>query len=143
MQFPNRTPLGGTSVFIVPGDKKIMWMLDTETRAYSELPFDKDASPKALNLPKEGGGSKLVGTETLNGYATDKYQTSIRTPTGTRSGTMWLAKKLGVPLKIETDDKLFVQEYKDIKEAGWMTPSLPCLPATGKTNCPPADLINK
>ena len=108
----------GTTVFIVPGDQKIMWMLDTETRACRELPFDKDASPKALNLPKEGGGSKLVGTETLNGYATDKYQTSIRTPTGTRSGTMWIAKKLGVPLKIETDDKLFVQEYKDIKEGG-------------------------
>ena len=73
---------------------------------------------KALNLPKEGGGSKLVGTETLNGYVTDKYQTSIRTPTGTRSGTMWIAKKLGVPIKIETDDKLFLQEYKDIKEGG-------------------------
>jgi outer membrane lipoprotein-sorting protein len=108
----------GTTIFIVPGDKNIMWMLDTETRAYTELPFDKDASPKALNLPKEGGGSKLVGTETLNGYATDKYQTSLKTPTGTRTGTMWLAKKLGVPLKIETDDKLFFQEYKDIKEGG-------------------------
>ena len=74
---------------------------------------------KALNLsPRKGAEDKLVGTETLNGYATDKYQTSIRTPTGTRSGTMWLAKKLGVPIKIETDDKLFVQEYKDIKEGG-------------------------
>jgi outer membrane lipoprotein-sorting protein len=108
----------GTTIFIVPGDQKIMWMLDTLTRACSELPFDKDASMKALNLPKEGGGSKLVGTETLNGYVTDKYQTSIRTPTGTRSGTMWFVKKLDVPIKIETDDKLFVQEYKDIKEGG-------------------------
>jgi outer membrane lipoprotein-sorting protein len=109
---------GGNTIFIVPGDKAIMWMLEPEIQVYRELPFDKDASPKSLNLPKEGGESKLVGTETLNGYVTDKYETSIKTPTGTRMGTMWISKKLGVPLKIETADKLFVQEYKDIKEGG-------------------------
>ena len=87
-------------------------MLDTVTRAYSELPFNKEASMKALTLPKEGGGSKLLGTETLNGYVTDKYQTSIRTPTGTRSGTIWIAQKLEVPIKMESDDKLFIQNYK-------------------------------
>ena len=59
-----------------------------------------------------------MGTETLNGYLTDKYETSIRTPTGSRSGTIWIAKKLGVPIRIETADKLFLQEYKDIKEGG-------------------------
>jgi outer membrane lipoprotein-sorting protein len=109
---------GGTTIFIAPGDKNIMWMLEPEIQAYRELPFDKDVSSKALNLPKEGGESKLVGTETLNGYATDKYETSIRTPTGSRSGTIWVAKKLGVPIRIETADKLFLQEYKDIKEGG-------------------------
>ena len=72
-----------------------MWMLDTETRACRELPFDKGPPVKALNLPKEGGESKLVGTETLNGYDTDKYETAIRTPTGSRSGTIWIAKKAG------------------------------------------------
>jgi outer membrane lipoprotein-sorting protein len=129
----------GTTIFIVPGNKKIMWMLDTETRACTELPFDKDTSPKALNLPKAGGGSKLVGTETLNGYATDKYQTSIKTPTGTRSGTLWFAKKLGVPLKIETDDKLFVQEYKDIQE-GRVDDALFVMPAGYRKNeLPPGE----
>jgi outer membrane lipoprotein-sorting protein len=133
----------GTTIFIVPGDKKIMWMLDSVTLTYSELPFDKDASPKALNLPKDGGGGKLVGTETLNGYATDKYQTSIKTPTGTRSGTMWFAKKLGVPLKIETDDKLFVQEYKDIKE-GRVDDALFAMPSGYRKNdMPPASPKNK
>jgi outer membrane lipoprotein-sorting protein len=130
--------LDGFTIFIVPGDKKIMWMLDTETRAVSELPFDKDASTKSLNLPKEGGGSKLVGTETLNGYVTDKYQTSIKTPTGTRSGTIWLAKKLGVPIKIETDDKLFVQEYKDIKEGGVDDALFNMPPGYRKKDLPPS-----
>jgi outer membrane lipoprotein-sorting protein len=110
-------PVGAT-IFIVPGDQKIMWMLDTVTRACSELPFNKDASMQALTLPKEGGGSKLLGTETLNGYVTDKYQTTIKTPTGTRSGSIWIAQKLGVPIKMESDDKIYLQEYTDIKEGG-------------------------
>lgn len=108
----------GTTIFIIPGDKKIMWMLDPLTRSYQEMPFDKDASLKNLHLPKDGGGSKLVGTETLSGYATEKYETAVKTPTGTRRGTIWIAKKLGVPIRIETADKLFVQEYKEIKEGG-------------------------
>jgi outer membrane lipoprotein-sorting protein len=109
---------GGNTAFIVPGDKAIMWMVEPEIQAYTELPFDKDALPKKLDPDREGSQSKLVGTETLHGYATDKYETLVKTPTGTRRGTMWISKKLGVPLKIETADKLYVQEYKDIKEGG-------------------------
>lgn len=107
-----------TTIFIVPGDQKIMWMFEPRVQTYKEMPFDKDALPDKLNLPKEGGGSKLVGTETLLGYATEKYETAVKTPTGTRPGAIWIAPKLGVPIKIETADKLFVQEYKDIKESG-------------------------
>jgi outer membrane lipoprotein-sorting protein len=109
---------GGTVIVILQGDKKIMWMLEPQTQNYLELPFDKEAFAKTLNQPKEGEGKKLVGTETLNGYATDKYETAVKTGTGTLRGTMWIAKKLGVPIRIETADKSFVEEYKDIKEGG-------------------------
>jgi outer membrane lipoprotein-sorting protein len=103
---------------IIQGDKKIMWMLEPQTQSYLELPFDKEDFAKTLNQPKDGEGITLVGAETLNGYATDKYETAVKTPTGTRRGTMWIAKKLGVPIRIETADKSFVQEYKDIKDGG-------------------------
>ncbi|HEY9073983.1 MAG TPA: hypothetical protein VIN67_07595, partial [Desulfobaccales bacterium] len=106
----------GTTIFIIPGDQPIMWMFEPQIPTYTELPYDKAAFSKKLNLTKEGGGSKLVGTETLHGYVTDKYETAVKTPTGTRPGTIWISKKLGVPIRIETADKLFVQEYKDIKE---------------------------
>jgi outer membrane lipoprotein-sorting protein len=109
---------GDTTIFIVPGDKKIMWMLEPLVKTYKELPFDKDAYLKSLNQPQDKSGSKLLGTETLNGYATDKYETAVKTPTGTYQGTIWFAKKLGVALRIETADRSFVQEYKDIKEGG-------------------------
>jgi len=108
----------GTTIFIVPAEGKIMWMVEPQVQAYRELPFDKDAMPETFTSPQEGGDSKLVGAETLNGYETDKYETSVKTPTGPRQGTVWFAKKLGVPIKIETADKLFLQEYKGIKEGG-------------------------
>lgn len=106
----------GTTVFIVPGANRMMWVVEPAIKSYLEMPFDNDAFLNNLEKPKEGGGSKLVGTETLNGYATDKYEDSVKTPTGARPGTIWFAKKLGVPIKMETSDKIFVQEYKDIKE---------------------------
>jgi outer membrane lipoprotein-sorting protein len=108
----------GITIFIVPGDQDVMWMLDPKVHTYRELPFDKDAAAKDQQQPKFGRGSKLVGSETLHGFATDKYKALVNTPTGTRPGSIWFSKKLGGPIRIETDDKSFVQEYKDIKEGG-------------------------
>jgi len=109
---------GGTTVSIVRGDKKVMWMLLPGKQAFMERPYDKEALSKNLNLPKDEVTRKLVGTETLNGYATDKYETSVKTGTEVLQGTMWVAKKLGFPIRIETADKSFIKEYKDIKEGG-------------------------
>jgi outer membrane lipoprotein-sorting protein len=107
-----------TTIFIVPGDKKIMWMLEPKIQTYRKLPFDKDAFTNNLKKPGGKGGSKLVGTETLHGYVTDKYEAMVKTPTGPRQGNIWISQKLEVPIRIESVDKLFVQEYKDIKEGG-------------------------
>jgi len=111
------TPLGNM-VIVVRGDKKVMWMLQPGQQSYLEMPFDKEALSKTLSLPKDEASKKLVGTETLKGYATDKYETSVKTGSGDLQGTMWVSKQLGVPIRIETADKSFVQEYKDIKEGG-------------------------
>ena len=109
---------GGNTVSILRGDKKVMWLLMPGQQAYMEMPFDKEAFAKNLNIPKDEVSQKLVGRETLNGYDTEKYETSVKTGTGEVQGTMWIAKKLGVPIRIETKDKSFVQEYKEIKEGG-------------------------
>jgi len=108
----------GNMVTIIRGDKKVMWMLMPGQQVYREMPFNKEVMNRTLNLPSEQVTKKLVGTETLNGYATDKYETSVKTGTGEIKGTMWIAKKLEVPLKMETAEPPFVQEYKDIKEGG-------------------------
>jgi outer membrane lipoprotein-sorting protein len=42
----------------------------------------------------------------------------VKTNGGTHRGTMWVAQKLGMPIKIVSADHSFTQEYRDIKEGG-------------------------
>jgi len=107
----------GSIIFIVPADKEIMWMLDTLLKTYTETPFNREPLSQKLKLTKDGGG-KLVGAEKLNGYLADKYETSVKTPGGNKPGTIWMARKLEIPIRIESADKSFSQEYRDIKEGG-------------------------
>lgn len=112
------TSPGGSMVSIVRGDKKVMWMLMPGQQTYREMPFDKEAWSKTMNFSQDEVSKKLVGRETINGYDTDKYETLVKTGHDELRGTMWVAKKLGVPIRLETADKSFLQEYKDIKEGG-------------------------
>jgi outer membrane lipoprotein-sorting protein len=108
----------GKSVSILRADKKVMWMLMPGQKMYMEMPFGKETLSKALNLPKDKATMNLLGTEKLNGYDTEKYEATVNTGAGTSKVIMWVAKKLGVPIKIESADKSFSQDYQDIKEGG-------------------------
>ncbi len=108
----------GTMISIIRGDKKIMWMLMPKRKVYREIPFDKEAMSKTMNLPEDKVSKKKVGSETINGYDTDKYETMVKTGLEEIKGTMWVAKKLGYPIRLQSADKTFSQEYKDIKEGG-------------------------
>lgn len=108
----------GNMVTIVRGDKKVVWMLLPGQEFYREMPFDKNARSRTLNLPEDEVSKKLVGTETVSGYVSDKYETSVTTGAGAVQGTVWIAKKLEVPIRTESKDPPFSQEYTDIKEGG-------------------------
>ncbi len=109
---------GGNTTVILRLDKKVMWMLMPGQKTYMEIPFDKEAFVKAMNLPEDQVSKKLLGTETINGYDTEKYETAMKTDAGELKSIIWLSKKLGVPLRIESADRSFTQNYNDIKEGG-------------------------
>jgi outer membrane lipoprotein-sorting protein len=132
------TPLGPV-ISILRLDKNAMWMLMPGQKTYMEMPFDKEAYAKALNIPALEASQKLPGTETINGYDTERYETTVKTDGQEMKSTMWVSKNLGVPLKIETADKSFVQEYKDIREGG-VDDALFELPAGYKKMTMPAGL---
>ncbi len=108
----------GNIVTIIRGDKKVVWMLMAGQQAYMEIPFDQETMGRDLMPPKEEAGMTKLGTETVNGYATDKYETWVKQNGGQLRGHMWVAQKLGMPIKIVSQDQSFSQEYRDIKEGG-------------------------
>lgn len=107
------TPLGRT-ISILRLDKKVMWILMPGQKSYMEMPFDQKALSKALNMPEAGASKKLVGTETINGLEAEKYLVG----SGEGKSTVWIAKKLGVPIRVESANKSFSQDYRDIKLGG-------------------------
>lgn len=106
---------GGITTAILRQDKKVMWVLMPGQKAYMEMPFDKESFAKALNIPTEGASKKFLGIETLKGYETEKYETTAKLGTHEVKSIMWISKKLGIPLRIESLDKSFAQDY-DIQE---------------------------
>jgi outer membrane lipoprotein-sorting protein len=130
---------------IVRMDKRVVWMLHPEQKAYMEMQAGKQ-QPRPLNDPKWQTEMKKLGTltragqETVNGYPCDKYVLVYRDKTmGTQY--QWISKKLKFPIKIETKGSRFsmVMEYKNIKErrladslfevpAGYKKMSMPQMP---------------
>lgn len=112
------TPMGAY-VTILRRDKKVMWKLMPGQKSYMEMPLDQKAMTKAPNVPEEGVTKKLLGTETLNGYEAEKYEiTNVKGNGRERKIIMWISKKSEIPLRIESADKSFSIDYKDIKEGG-------------------------
>ena len=103
-------------IHIMRLDKKTIWLLVPGRKAYMESPFDRADYAGLMDLPEKLTNKKLVGTEVLNGYETEKYE--LESGPQQMQKTIWFSKKLGIPLKVEATDKSTVSVCKDIKEGG-------------------------
>jgi len=108
----------GHTVTIVRGDKKVAWVILPREKAYLELPLGANLPGQFLQLPKDTVTQRLVGTEQLGGYEVDRYEITVRGKTGgVMRQTFWVAKKLGLPIKMVCAERKFSLEYKDIRES--------------------------
>ena len=107
---------GGKSINIARPDKNVMWVLMPAQKFYMEMPFQETDLAKTMRMPKDKTKMKLVGTETVNGYETEKYETVVKSDGKTMKFDLWVAKKLGVPIKMVSKDGSYSMEYLDIKE---------------------------
>lgn len=107
----------GQSVTIVRKDKKLVWVVMPQDRVYAEIPLKKEMPGQFLQFPDKTLKKQKVGTETVNGYATDRFQVVV---SGGSSGPVvqnfWMCDQLGMPVKMECKEKSLSVEYKDIKE---------------------------
>ena len=110
---------GQTNITIVRPDKKVVWMVMPAEKMYMEMPVTDEAQEKLLiKKPEDQAKMKLLGTETVNGYECDKYEMSTTVEGKPVKQYNWVAKKLGMAIKVEAADGSFSMEYRDINMAG-------------------------
>jgi hypothetical protein len=107
---------GHPSVQIMRPDKKLFWVIMPQQKAYMEMPFTQEHEQKMLKISEqEKAKMKKIGTETVNGYECDKFEATIGPKGKSQKQFIWIAQKLGVPIKMVTEDGSFSMEYTDIK----------------------------
>ena len=105
-------------ISILRPDIQVVWMVMPGQKMYMEMPLTPQATGKMMQMPRDEARMKLLGTETVNGYATDKYETVARDNGKSSQYYLWVAKKLGLPIKMTSPDDSFSMEYQNIKEGG-------------------------
>jgi outer membrane lipoprotein-sorting protein len=107
---------GHSTVQIMRPDKKVVWVIMPQQKAYMEMSFTQDHEQKMLKISEQAKANmKKIGTETVNGYECDKYETTMGSEGKSPKQYIWVALKLGVPIKMVTEDGSMSLEYKDIK----------------------------
>ena len=106
----------GQTITIVRPDKKAIWFIMPRERAYVEMPLKKKLPGQFIQIPAEALSKRLVSKETVAGYEAEKYQVMVRGGGGPEIQIIWVATKLGTPVKMTSRGGNFSVEYKSIKE---------------------------
>jgi outer membrane lipoprotein-sorting protein len=108
----------GRTVTIVRPDKKVIWIIMLQEKAYMEMAYKNQLPGQFIQIPPDALGKRQVGTETVNGYVADKYEVTVKGGNGVLKQTVWVAQKLQMPVKMVCKEKNFCLEYKSIREGG-------------------------
>ena len=106
----------GQTITIVRPDKKAIWFIMAQERAYVEMPLKKKLPGQFIQIPADALSKRLVGKETVAGYEAEKYQVTVREGGGPEIQFIWVATKLGTPVKMTSRGGNFSVEYQSIKE---------------------------
>jgi len=107
---------GQTAIHIMRADKKVRWSIMPQQKAYMEMPLTQEALQKmAPPTEEQKAKMKKVGSETIDGYACDKYETTMSHQYKPMKVFTWIATDLGMPIKMVSEDGSFSMDYKDIK----------------------------
>lgn len=98
---------------ILRTDKKVIWLVVPEEKTYIEV-----HSPQP-----PGTGEKIKGevnrqyliSETVNGYATKKYEVHYLDKETLHKAHQWIAQDLNYPIKISDLDGSWSTEYRNIR----------------------------
>jgi hypothetical protein len=106
----------GQTITVVRPDKKVVWVILPRERTYMELPLKARLPGQFIQMPPDAVQKRPLGKETINGYETEKYQVSVHSGEGLEFQNIWVAPKLGMPVKLVVERRHFSVEYRDIRE---------------------------
>ena len=102
--------------YIGRGDKGVFWEINGAEKTYAEGKLTPATKPKIdEKLPGEIS-RKQVGTETIDGYATKKYEVSVKEGNKTETYYQWWATDISFPVKLANASGTWSVEYKNIKK---------------------------
>jgi hypothetical protein len=105
--------LGTEEYTILRTDKKVIWIVIPEEKTYLEI----------QSLNSQGAGEKMKGevnrqylsSETVNGYATKKYEVHYLDKDTLHKAHQWISSDLNYPIKISALDGSWSTEYRNIR----------------------------
>jgi hypothetical protein len=100
---------------IMRTDKNVMWMVMPDQKAYMEMKLDPSKQPKTEEKVTGEVSRKLIGTETIDGRTTDKYEITYKDRENTTKMYQWMARDIKFPVKSAAIDGSWIVEYRNIK----------------------------
>lgn len=117
---------GQEAYSILRTDKNVAWMVFPKDKAYMEM---VPQVPQVQGEKLKGEVSrKYLGSETIDGRPTKKYEVILKDADISDKAYQWVATDLNYPIKISAVDGSWSTEYKNIK-VGAQPDSLFELPA--------------
>ncbi len=100
---------------ILRTDKKVIWIVIPEEKTYLEI-HSPQTQGSAVKMKGEVN-RQYVSSETLNGYATKKYEVHYLDKDTLHKAHQWIASDLNYPIKISALDGSWSTEYRNIRIA--------------------------
>ncbi len=110
-----RVEKGSTPLYIiVRGDKGLLWQVNNAEKTYIKAALTPDMKPTIEEKIFGETVRKPVGAETVNGYATKKYEITAKKGNKTETIQQWFSTEYNFPVKVAGSN--WSVEYKNIKK---------------------------
>ncbi len=136
-----RVEKGSTPLYsIVRGDRGLFWQVNNAEKTYIEAKLTPDAKPAIEEKIFGETGRKLVGTETVNGYAAKKYEVTAKRGGKTETIQQWYSTEYNFPVRVVGSN--WSVEYKNFKKGALSDGLFELSPGLIKDNSEVPDVLH-
>ncbi len=102
------------SISITRLDRRVIWILMPQEKMYMEQQLTPQSIIPGKDTMTDEVQTTLLGTETVNGYAANKYRVVIKGKNNSSSHLQWLTVDAGFPVRMAAEDGSWSQDYKNL-----------------------------